>query len=90
MLISPFNTLNNWGSSSKDVFRIHCPDSYIGDDKEARPIYWVKIGYISSQFHIIKKQVSEDELFIRHVRQQERMMFRLKNNSIKYNKSIEK
>jgi hypothetical protein len=53
----------------EDIFRTHCPDSYIGDDKDGRPIYWAKIGYISSKFHIVKKLVKEDELFIRHIRQ---------------------
>ena len=57
--------------------------------------YWCYISklllcLVSSRFHEIKKHLSEDELFVRHVRQQELMINRCKMNSLKHNKKIEK
>ena len=41
-------------------------------------------------FWQIKKVMKEDDLFIRHIRQQEVMIRRLKNASLRHNKQIEK
>jgi hypothetical protein len=45
---------------------------------------------VSSTFHEVKKHLSEDDMFIRHIRQQEMMIGRLKRASEKYGRNIEK
>eukprot|EP01038_Epipyxis_sp_PR26KG_P010133 gene10133-13631_t len=72
------------------IFREMLPHSNLGEDREGRPLYWEKTGLISSRFSKIKKLLSEDEIVIRHIRQQEKTMDRLRFNSIKYNKLIDK
>lgn len=45
---------------------------------------------VSSNFSVVKTLLSEDEIFVRHVRQQEYMVTRLKKASAKHGKLIEK
>lgn len=66
------------------------PHANYGESKEGIPVYWEKTGLISSRFQEIKKHFNEDELFVRHVRQQELMIQRCRANSKKHNKKIEK
>ena len=76
--------------TNEDLYRIYCPESFIGDDKEGRPLFWAKAGDISSNFSKLRTLVEEDDLYFRHICKQERIIFRLKTNSIKYNKLIDK
>jgi hypothetical protein len=45
---------------------------------------------VSSIFQTVKKHLSEDQLFVRHIRQQEVMVRRLNNASARHNRPIEK
>jgi len=45
---------------------------------------------VSANFSVVKTLLSEDEIFVRHVRQQEYMVTRLKKASAKHGKLIEK
>jgi len=45
---------------------------------------------VSANFSVVKTLLTEDEIFVRHVRQQEYMMTRMKKASTKHGKLIEK
>jgi hypothetical protein len=45
---------------------------------------------VSSIFYEVKKRLTEDEIFVRHIRQQEVMVRRLHNASQRYGRPIEK
>ncbi len=85
----------------KDLLLIHSDEkehlsteaflwSNTGEDREGRPIYFEKTGYCASRYSEIKKNFSEDEMFVRHIRQQETMVDRLKKASEKYGRPITK
>mmetsp|Transcript_17097 Transcript_17097/g.28945 ORF Transcript_17097/g.28945 Transcript_17097/m.28945 type:complete len:322 (-) Transcript_17097:2207-3172(-) len=74
----------------EEVYRELMPHSNLGEDKEGRPIYWEKTGLISNRMKEVKKHLTEDQLFVRHVRQQEIMIRRLRAKSEKYGRPIEK
>lgn len=45
---------------------------------------------VSSVFHLVKKALTEDDIFVRHIRQQEVMVRRLKNASLRHESQIDK
>ena len=45
---------------------------------------------VAAVFGTIKKEMTEDQLFVRHIRQQEYMVDRCKQTSVKHNKPIER
>lgn len=76
---------------NESIYTEYMPHSNLGHDKVGRPVYWEKTGYISTRFSEIKKKLSEDEIVIRHVKQQELMMQRrFKANSKNFGKLINK
>lgn len=66
------------------------PHSNMGYDKDGSPAYWERTGDISSRMGDIKKLLTEDDLVIRHVRQQEMCVHRCRIASAKFNRVIEK
>ena len=45
-----------------------CPHSYMGLDKDSRPIYWEETGLISTRFAELSTYFSVDDLTVQHVR----------------------
>lgn len=66
------------------------PHANVGEDKEGHPIYWEETGLISGRIAEIRTHITDDDMVVRHVRQQEMMTTRLKAASRKYNKYIGK
>jgi hypothetical protein len=89
-LITPRNILDNIEDENEHLYRRFCPHSNMLEDKQGRPIYWEMTGRISSMFSELNKHLTAEQLIIRHVRQQEIMIRRLKYSSQKYNRTIEK
>lgn len=81
---------NQLGDDNEQIYIEHMPHANIGEDKEGSPIYWEKTGLISSRFGDIKQLLTEDQLFVRHVRQQELMIQRTKESSLRHGRNIEK
>jgi len=86
----PSNVNNDPIDPKEHVYQQFLPHSNLGEDKEGRPVYWEKTGLISSRFAEIKKHLTEDELFVRHIHQQELMIDRLQETSKRHGKLIEK
>eukprot|EP01038_Epipyxis_sp_PR26KG_P018224 gene18224-25636_t len=61
-----------------------------GEDIDGNPIYWEKSGLISKNFGEAKKFHSVDDLILMHLRTMEMMELRLKYQSEKYGKQIDK
>ena len=77
--------------SKEKIYTEYMPHSNLGHDKAGRPVYWERTGYISTRFSEIKKKLTEDEIVIRHVKQQELMMQRrFKANSKQFGQLINK
>lgn len=74
--------------AQESIYQALLPHSNLGEDKQGRPVYWEKTGIISSRFSQIKKKLSEDEIFVRHVRQQEVMCGRFASCSAKHGRLI--
>jgi len=87
---TPSNILDDPMDPKEHIYQKMLPHANLGEDKEGRPVYWEKTGLISSRFAEIKKHLSEDDLFVRHIRQQELMVDRLREASTKQGRLIEK
>lgn len=66
------------------------PHCLIGEDKNGFPIYWEKSGIISQKFGEAKKKHTVSDFVSMHIRTMELMTLRLKIQSEKREKSIEK
>lgn len=62
--------------------------AHVGNDKEGRPIYWERTGYIQSRFHELMEHFTVDELVQYHIQSQECFRLRMKHNSKIFNKRI--
>eukprot|EP00128_Syssomonas_multiformis_P017703 Colp12_sorted_trinity150504_noHs@25047 len=87
---TPANILDDPADPNEEVYKTYMPHANQGVDKHGCPIYWEKTGVISSRFHLIKQELTTDDLVNRHVRQQEIMMRRLEHQSEKAGQLIEK
>mmetsp|Transcript_18478 Transcript_18478/g.34515 ORF Transcript_18478/g.34515 Transcript_18478/m.34515 type:complete len:293 (-) Transcript_18478:334-1212(-) len=88
--VSPRNILNVLEDPNEDIYIRLMPHSNMGEDKVGRCVYWEQSGEISSRFAEVNKELSVDDLVIRHIRQQEYMIKRLEAASIKHGRDIEK
>jgi hypothetical protein len=88
--IAPRNILNTLEDVNEDIYIRLMPHSNMGEDKHGRCVYWEQSGEISSRFTEVIKELTVDDLVIRHIRQQEYMVKRLNDASIKHNTPIEK
>jgi len=66
------------------------PHCLIGEDKNGYPIYWEKSGIISQKFGEAKKTNKVSDFVSMHIRTMELMTLRLKVQSDKHDKPIEK
>lgn len=66
------------------------PHCLIGEDKNGFPIYWEKSGLISQKFGEAKKNHTVSDFVSMHIRTMELMTLRLKVQSEKHGKPIEK
>jgi hypothetical protein len=88
--VSPRDILNDPEDVNEEIYIRLMPHSNMGEDKQGRCVYWEQSGEISSRFTEVIKELTVDDLVIRHIRQQEYMTKRLEAASIKYNRPIEK
>jgi hypothetical protein len=88
--ITPETILNVVEDPHEDIYRQLMPHSNMYEDKCGRPIYWELTGEISSRFGEVLKNLTCEDLVIRHIRQQEMMVKRLEYASKKHNTLIEK
>eukprot|EP01038_Epipyxis_sp_PR26KG_P008106 gene8106-10978_t len=76
--------------SKEDVFSSYFIHSNLGEDKEGHPLFWEKTGHVTKVYAEVKKNLTEDEIYVRNIRQQELMIKRLKAQSHKYGRYIGK
>ena len=88
--VSPRHILDIPEDPNEEIYRRLMPHSNMGEDKEGRCVYWEQTGDISSRFTDIIKELTVEEMVIRHVRQQEIMVKRLEAASVKHDRPIEK
>lgn len=75
---------------NEEIYRNLMPHSNMCEDRSGRPLYYEQTGAISSKFPEIIKQLTVEQLVVRHVRQQEMMTKRLHHASQKHGRPIEK
>ena len=80
-LITPANTLTH-PYAMENVRNAICPHSYLGVDKQGRPVYWEETGLISTRYSELASYFSVDELTVQHVRMQELMRVRCEHASV--------
>ena len=64
----------------------HC---FLGEDKDGAPIYWEKTGRTSNTFATMCREMSDEDMHTLHIRQQELMMERLRECSLRHGKDLE-
>lgn len=88
--VAPRHILDNPEDPNEEIYTRLMPHSNMGEDKEGRCVYWEMSGEISSRFSEVIKELTVQDLVIRHIRQQEYMVKRLAIASEKHKKPIEK
>jgi len=88
--VTPKHILDDPLDVNEEVYQQHMPHSNVGNDKKGNPIYWEETGHISGRFKIFKNILSEDDLFVRHVRQQEMMVKRMEAQSQRLGRNIDR
>jgi hypothetical protein len=88
--VSPRHILDIPEDPNEEIYLRLMPHSNMGEDKQGRCCYWEQSGEISSRFTEVIKELTVEDLVIRHVRQQEYMVRRLHDASAVHNKPIEK
>lgn len=79
--VTPKDILNPVEDINEDIFIRLTPHSNCGTGKYGHPIYWEQTGLISTRFADLNKQLSIDDLVVRHIRQQEIAVARMKHCS---------
>jgi len=87
--ICPANSVDQ-PYAMENVRNAICPHSYLGRDKEGRPIYWEETGLISTRFAELSSYFTVDELTVQHVRMQELMRVRCEHASAEAGKCVDK
>ena len=67
-----------------------CLSSLCGEDREGAPILWEKTGLSSSHFQGMLEDMSESDMITLHILQQEIMVKRLEQSSLKHGRCIDK
>jgi len=88
--VTPKHILDSPLDVNEHVYQQHMPHSNVGNDKKGNPIYWEETGHISGRFKTFKTVLSEDDLFVRHVRQQELMVKRMEAQSARLGRTIDR
>lgn len=87
---TPATILDDFEDPNEPIYQELMPHTNFGEDRHGRPVYWEKTGLISSRFSKIKEKLSENDLVIRHIRQQELMVRRMNVMSEAKSEKIEK
>jgi len=87
---TPKDILNEPLDPNEHVYQQYMPHSNVGEDKKGNPIYWEETGLISGRFKAFKTILSEDDLFVRHIRQQELMVKRMESQSARLGRNIDR
>ena len=61
-----------------------------GDDRDGNPIFWEQTGKSSHNYSSMLDDLTQDDMVSLHIRRQELMVRRIKDNSVRYGRSVEK
>eukprot|EP01031_Cornospumella_fuschlensis_P027297 gene27297-32969_t len=89
--LRPMDLVDGITDEKEALFGELFPFSNIGEDKQGRPIYWEKSGFVARGWSKIRQAFTDDELILRHIGQQNHMTKRrFAQAAEKHNKHINK
>lgn len=86
---SPRNILNPVEDYNEEIYKRLMPHSNFGRGKDGHPIYWEQTGLISTRMGEINTLLTVEDMVVRHIRQQELAVARMRNFSSSLNKPVE-
>ena len=86
--VSPRDILSHVEDPNEPIYQRLMPHSNFGIGKDGHPIYWEETGVISTRMREINTLLTIDDLVIRHIRQQEIAVARMKHYSETFSKPI--